>query len=76
MADILEAADGTQFSCPLCKEHREEAAHLFLQCYVSKMVWRTGRWPLRLEAFEGKPIQYWLAHVLEPRYFPQDHRQH
>lgn len=43
MADILEAADGTQFSCPLCKEHREEAAHLFLECYVSKMVWRTGR---------------------------------
>lgn len=67
MAAFMGGDDVTQFLCPLCNGCVETASHLFLECPVSRMIWTTGQWPMRLDGFAGNGIVGWMSFVLEPR---------
>lgn len=42
---------------------------------VSRVVWREGLGPLRIEPFAGNPNMEWLKFILEPRSLPMALRE-
>ncbi|KAG6629497.1 hypothetical protein CIPAW_14G089200 [Carya illinoinensis] len=34
--------------CPLCNEQEETLFHLFIECPISRILWRQSRWPLNI----------------------------
>ena len=71
LANSMGCYSGSQLFCPLCEAGVETAPHLFLECHVSRYVWRRGIWPLRVELFTGRLIGDWLSFVLNSRNMPQ-----
>lgn len=64
--------------CPLCEAQLEMHNHLFLDCKVSRLLWREAPWPLFIDRCAAFPIVHWLYTILDPTLIgiPVDEQHH
>ena len=52
--------------CSLCGSPLESLEHLFLDCAITRIIWRPSRWPLDPSSFRGRSISFWVSDILNP----------
>jgi hypothetical protein len=58
--------DPTAWLCPFCKGPLETLTHIFLECDLARILWRSSPWPISFLAFSSRPISDWITAVLSP----------
>jgi hypothetical protein len=56
--------DQEAWLCPFCKGPMESFSHIFLDCHLARILWRSSPWPLSLLAFSSRPISDWVMALL------------
>jgi hypothetical protein len=44
----------------------ETLNHIFLDCALAKVLWRSASWPLNISYFSSRPISDWILSVIYP----------
>lgn len=52
--------------CSFCHAQVEHMNHLFLECIISRIIWREAPWPIMIDRFANLPITSWLSVILDP----------
>ena len=52
--------------CPFCKGPQETLSHIFLDCDLVKILWRSSLWPLNTAVFSSRPISNWILVITYP----------
>ena len=48
--------DDNAWVCPFCNGPLETLNHIFLECDLARILWRTSPWPLLIFSFVARPI--------------------
>ena len=58
--------DVNAWVCPFCRGPLETLNHIFLNCDLVKVIWRTSPWPNLISSFAARPITDWIIAVIYP----------
>jgi hypothetical protein len=63
---FVNSEDDNAWVCPFCNGTLETLNHIFLDCDLAKILWRTSPWPLLISSFAAKPIFDWIIAIIYP----------
>jgi hypothetical protein len=52
--------------CTFCKNSLETLSHIFLECDLARILWRSSSWPLFPSAFASRHISDWILAIISP----------
>jgi hypothetical protein len=58
--------DDNAWVCPFCNGPLETLNHIFLECDLARILWRTSPWPLLISSFADRPISDWIMAIIYP----------
>ncbi|GLT59036.1 hypothetical protein SLA2020_318810 [Shorea laevis] len=64
---FVSSADDEAWVCPFCKGPPETLSHIFLECDLARILWRSSPWPILISVFSAKPISEWILAVIHPK---------
>jgi hypothetical protein len=63
---FIISEDMDAWVCPFCKNSLETLSHIFLECDLARILWRSSSWPLFSSAFASKHISDWILAIIFP----------
>jgi hypothetical protein len=54
--------------CPLCKMAEDSLPHLFFNCSIARIVWRSSFWPLDSLAWSALTLSSWVKGIISPHF--------
>jgi hypothetical protein len=63
---FVASVDVDAWVCPFCKGPQKTLCHIFLECDLARILWRTSSWPLIISGFATRPISDWVLAILYP----------
>ena len=63
---FVYSEDVNAWVCPFCKGPLETLNHIFLECDLARILWRTSPWPLLISSFAARPISDWIIAIIYP----------
>jgi len=61
---VVSSIDTNAWICPFYKGPLETLCHIFLDCDLARIIWRSSSWPLITIGFSDKPISDWILAIL------------
>lgn len=52
-ASFIDTIDQADWLCPFCKTAPETISHVFLDCSLARILWRSPPWPFNSEVFSN-----------------------
>jgi hypothetical protein len=66
IGNFVVSEDPSAWLCPFCKGPLETLPHIFLECDLARILWRSLPWPISFLAYSSRPISDWIAAILSP----------
>lgn len=63
---FIISEDMDAWVCPFCKNSLETLSHIFLECDLARILWRSSSWPLFPSAFASRHISDWILAIIFP----------
>jgi hypothetical protein len=60
------SAEEDAWVCPFCKGPVETLCHIFLECDLARILWRSSPWPLMTSVYASRPISDWISAIIFP----------
>jgi hypothetical protein len=61
---FILSEDANAWVCSFCNGPLETLSHIFLDCALAKVLWRSAPWPLNISYFSSRPISEWILIVI------------
>jgi hypothetical protein len=61
---VVSSVDTNAWICPFCNGPLGTSCHIFLDCDLAKILWRSSSWPLITIGLSDKPISDWILAIL------------
>ena len=58
------AEDPLALVCPFCKGPLKTFCHIFLDCDLARILWRSSLWPISTSSFSSKPLLDWILAII------------
>lgn len=71
---LRQTQDPNLLKRPICCTFEDTREHLFLGCWFSVYLWRSGPWPINSEVFASQPLEHWIKFILDPSNLPATDR--
>jgi hypothetical protein len=63
---FIISEDMEAWVCPFCKNSLETLSHIFLECDLDRILWRSSSWPLFPSTFASRHISDWILAIIFP----------
>jgi hypothetical protein len=63
---FVVSEDPNTWNCPFCNCTVETLNHIFLDCDLARILWRSSPWPLNPVGFALRPISDWILAIVFP----------
>jgi hypothetical protein len=63
---FVVSEDPDAWLCPFCKGPLETLTHIFLECDLARILWRSSPWPISFLGYSTRSISVWVVDILSP----------